>query len=246
MPTGERAWRLRTGSRSRTRPPARRSRRCRNSEHSRSASWRRRPRPSRHGPRPGSSGAPTLRETDQLDNTLIVFVSDNGWLQGEHRIGGDKFLRYEESLRIPFTLRGPGIRAGRTIKGQVSNIDFAPTLLDAARAKPGRKLDGLSLLPTVRDPGRRPDRALEIEALAPLFEADDIPINAWDRPYSGVRTDRYTFVVWTETSEHELYDRRRDPAQLDNVAGQPGYAGIEARLGAKLGDCEGRSCDVRP
>src|SRR5215211_745472 len=67
----------------------------------------------------------TLKKTGQLDNTLIVFVSDNGWMQGEHRIPGDKFLPYEESLRVPFILRGPGVPAGRTIRGQVSNIDFA-------------------------------------------------------------------------------------------------------------------------
>ena len=79
----------------------------------------------------------TLRDTHQLKNTLIVFVSDNGWLQGEHRITGDKFLPYEESLRVPFILRGPGIPAGRTVHGQVSNVDFAPTLLDLAKARPG-------------------------------------------------------------------------------------------------------------
>ena len=106
------------------------------------------------------------------------------------------------------------------MRGQVSNVDLAPTLLDAARAKAGRKMDGVSLLPTVRDHDRRPDRALQIEALAPLF-AGDIPVNAWDRPYSGVRTDRYTYVVWTETGEPELYDRDVDPYQLDNVAAIP-------------------------
>jgi N-acetylglucosamine-6-sulfatase len=190
----------------------------------------------------------TLRSTHQLKNTLIVFLSDNGWLQGEHRITGDKFLPYEESLRIPLILRGPGVPAGRTVKGQVSNIDFAPTLVDAADATAGRTMDGVSLLPTVRHHKRRPDRALEIEALAPLF-AGNIPINAWDRPYTGVRTDRYTYVVWTETGEKELYDRREDPYQLGNVAGDPAYAEIEARLAAKLvklDRCKGEACNVKP
>ena len=103
---------------------------------------------------------------------MIVFVSDNGWLQGEHRIPGDKFLPYEESLRVPLVIRGPGVPQGRTVHGQVSNIDFAPTLVDVAGAKPGRTMDGVSLLPTIRNPKRRPD-AIEIEALAPLFAADD-------------------------------------------------------------------------
>src|SRR5207237_10641378 len=56
-----------------------------------------------------------LQATHQLKNTLVVFVSDNGWLQGQHRIPGDKFLPYEESLRVPFILRGPAVPAGRVI-----------------------------------------------------------------------------------------------------------------------------------
>jgi arylsulfatase A-like enzyme len=186
----------------------------------------------------------TLRRTGQLRNTLIMFVSDNGWLQGEHRITGDKFLPYEESLRVPLILRGPGVPKGRTVEGQVSNIDFAPTLLDAANARARRVMDGVSLLPTARNPSRRPNRALKIEALAPLF-AGDIPVNAWDRPYLGVRTDRYTYVVWTETDEEELYDRQLDPYQLENVASEPGYAAIKAALAAKLQqlrNCKGLAC----
>ncbi|MEA2363197.1 MAG: N-acetylglucosamine-6-sulfatase [Thermoleophilaceae bacterium] len=190
----------------------------------------------------------TLRATGQLRNTLIVFVSDNGWLQGQHRVTGDKFLPYEESLRIPLIVRGPGVPAGRTVRGQVANIDFAPTLVDAANARAGRTMDGVSLLPTIRDPRQRPNRIFEIEALEPLFRGN-IPVNAWDRPYKGVRTDRYTYVVYTETGEQELYDRRKDPHQLRNIAADPAYAPIKARLAArlvKLDRCKGRSCDVKP
>ena len=98
----------------------------------------------------------TLRKTDQLKNTVIVFVSDNGWLQGQHRITGDKFLPYEESLRVPLIIRGPGVPKDQTVHGQVSNIDFAPTLLDLANAKAGRTQDGVSLLPTIRKPKQAP------------------------------------------------------------------------------------------
>jgi N-acetylglucosamine-6-sulfatase len=115
-----------------------------------------------------------------------------------------------------------------------------------AGARAGRSTDGVSLMPTIRHPRTRPDRAVQIEALAPLFEGN-IPINGWDRPYSGVRTDRYTYVVYKETGDKELYDRRRDPYQLDNVAGDPAYARVEASLAArlsKLQGCRGRSCDV--
>src|SRR5437763_1835757 len=174
-----------------------------------------------------------LSSTNQLKNTLIVFVSDNGWLQGQHRIPGDKFLPYEESVRVPFILRGPGIPAGRTVHGQVSNVDFAPTLLAAARARAGRTQAGVSLIPTVRNPRRRPNEAIELEAPAPLFEGD-IPQNAWDRPYRGVRTDRYTYVVWRDTGEEELYDRNADQFELTNVAANPAYAAGKARLAAEL------------
>ena len=189
-----------------------------------------------------------LENTHQLQNTLIVFTSDNGWLQGQHRITGDKYLPYEESLRVPFILRGPGIPTNRTISGQVSNIDFAPTLLDIAKAKAGRTMDGVSLMPTVRDPSLRPKRAIEVEALAPLFEGN-IPINAWDRPYRGVRTDSYTYVVYRETGDEELYDRPADPYELHNVADDPDYAAVKARLAGKLAqldDCKGSACNVTP
>ncbi len=190
----------------------------------------------------------TLRKTKQLKNTLIVFLSDNGWLQGQHRVTGDKYLPYEESLRIPLILRGPGVPAGRTVRGQISNIDFAPTLVDVANARAGRTMDGVSLLPTIRNPRKRPNRVLQIEALDPLFRGD-IPVNQWDQPYRGVRTDRYTYVSYTDTGEEELYDRRRDPHQLRNVAGDPAYARIQARLAAKsakLKRCKGDACNVAP
>jgi arylsulfatase A-like enzyme len=190
----------------------------------------------------------TLRRTGQLENTLIVFLSDNGWMQGEHRVTGDKFLPYEESLRIPLIVRGPGVPAGRTVRGQVANIDLAPTLVDVANARAGRKMDGISLLPAIRNPRKHPQRAIQIEALDPLFR-DPVPVNQWDRPYSGVRTDRYTYVVWTETGEKELYDRRKDPHQLTNVAGESAYARVEARLARKLRQldgCKGAACNVRP
>jgi len=190
----------------------------------------------------------TLRRTHQLNNTMIVFLSDNGWMQGEHRIPGDKFLPYEESLRVPLIIRGPGVPAGKTINGQVSNVDFAPTLLDMANAKAGRKMDGVSLLPATRNPKRRPDRAIAIEALQPLFENENIPVNRWDQPYTGVRTDDYTYVVWTKTGEQELYDLKKDPFQLTNVVADPAYAAVREDLAGKLEilrDCKGKECDVK-
>jgi arylsulfatase A-like enzyme len=130
----------------------------------------------------------------------------------------------------------------------VSNIDFAPTLVDVANAHAGRTMDGVSLLPALRHPGKRPNRVVEIEAPAPLFD-QPVPINAWDRPYKGVRTERYTYVVYTETGDEELYDRRTDPYELRSVAADPAYAQIKSRLVdrlAKLDRCRGDACNVKP
>ena len=79
----------------------------------------------------------------------------------------------------------------------------------------------------------------------------DVPLqfNGWDRAYKGVRTDRYTYVVYTDTGDQELYDRRKDPFELANVAADPAYAAAKSRLAAeleRLDRCKGRSCNVRP
>jgi N-acetylglucosamine-6-sulfatase len=190
----------------------------------------------------------TLRRSGQLGNTVIVFTSDNGWLNGEHRIPGDKFLPYEESIGVPLIIRGPGIAEGRKVKEQVANIDLAPTLAALAGVKAHRKMDGVSLVPTLKRHKNPPKLALALEAPRPLFEGA-IPNNAWDRPYQGVRTDRYTYVLWTETSEEELYDRRVDPFELQNLAQNPAYATVKAGLNGKmrrLATCSGRSCNVKP
>jgi arylsulfatase A-like enzyme len=134
------------------------------------------------------------------------------------------------------------------ISRQVGNVDLAPTLVDLANARAGRTMDGISLLPGLRNPSRIPSRVLQIEAPEPLFEGD-VPVNRWDRPYSGVRTARYTYVVWTETDEEELYDREADPFQLTNLASDPAHASTKAYLAAKLAEferCRGASCTVSP
>lgn len=189
----------------------------------------------------------TLKRTNQMKNTMIVFLSDNGWMQGEHRIPGDKYLPYEESLRVPLIIRGPGIPKGKVREGQVSNVDFAPTLLDMANVKPGRTMDGVSLLPATKNRKRMPNRAIAIEALEPLFENDNVPANRWDKPYTGVRTDDYTYVVWSLTGEKELYDLKKDPYQLTNVIDDPAYASVRDEMAGKLEilkDCVGKECDV--
>ncbi|HST42532.1 MAG TPA: sulfatase, partial [Conexibacter sp.] len=86
----------------------------------------------------------TLRRTGQLEHTYILFTSDNGYLQGEHRVPAGKVLPYEAAARVPLLIRGPGLAAGARTRALVSNVDLAPTILELAGAAPGKRLDGRS------------------------------------------------------------------------------------------------------
>lgn len=106
----------------------------------------------------------TLREAGQLDNTYLLFASDNGFFFGEHGIPTGKFLPHEASGHVPMMMRGPGIEGGTASKELSSNVDLAATIADIGGAKPGLALDGRSLLPYARDPRRHTDRPILHEA----------------------------------------------------------------------------------
>ena len=111
-----------------------------------------------------------LRAKRELDNTLIIYTSDNGYFHGEHRIPQGKTRVYEESIRVPLEMRGPGIPQGVSVNPLVINADLAPTIVDAADAKPGLAMDGRSLLPVAQHPGDRrepgaPDRGAVRKAI---------------------------------------------------------------------------------
>ena len=90
-----------------------------------------------------------LRETGQLNNTFIFFTSDNGYHQGEHRLTGGKDTTYEEDIRVPLIVRGPGVLAGQTVNHQALNTDLAPTLAELAGASAPEFIDGRSLVPVL-------------------------------------------------------------------------------------------------
>ena len=96
-----------------------------------------------------------LRRTHQLDNTYVVFTSDNGFHSGEHRLPAGKQTAFEEDIRVPLVIRGPGIAAGRTSGAIVGNVDFAPTFAGLAGVRPARFVDGRSLVGLLQ--GKRPD-----------------------------------------------------------------------------------------
>jgi N-acetylglucosamine-6-sulfatase len=181
-----------------------------------------------------------LRRTGELENTLIQFESDNGFMHGEHRALAEKVLPYEESIHVPLVLRGPGIPRGRVDNRLVGNIDLPATILDAAEVAPGRVQDGLSLLDMLAQPDAELGRGLLIEN---GNGANGIP------KYRGIRTDRYLYVEHKTTGEEELYDLAKDPYELRSLDGSPAYDAVRFDLQAKLKrlqGCAGVGCHTRP
>jgi N-acetylglucosamine-6-sulfatase len=148
----------------------------------------------------------TLVDTGRGSNTLVIFTSDNGFSNREHRWGG-KQVPYEESIRVPMVVRLPGSIPPDTVsRALVSNIDLAPTIADFAGAS--ISADGVSMRPLLIDPSSSVRDVVLLEHLQGV-----VPVPT----YCGVRTSSFTFVHYV-TGEEELYDLVQDPHQLRNVA----------------------------
>jgi arylsulfatase A-like enzyme len=175
-----------------------------------------------------------LRRAGELRDTLLIFTSDNGWMAGQHRVPTGKILPYEPSIRVPLLMRGPGIPRGVRRDQLVWNGDLAPTILDAAGARPAFPPDGRSLLPFARSARARSGRAILLEA-PPAGGTNGLP------RFVGLRTPRYAYVeyLW---GARELYDLRRDPYELRNLAGRSPVQRRLARRLAKLRGCAGAGC----
>lgn len=176
-----------------------------------------------------------LRETGELEETYLLFTSDNGYLVGEHGLDG-KITPYDEVVRVPLLVRGPGIAAGTEVRTEAANVDLAPTIAELAGAEPTRSMDGRSLLPALR--GRAmPSRDVLLENL----DEARVPKQPL---YAGLRNRRYSYVEY-EPRGRELYDMRADPDQLENMAERPDARPLVERLSRRLAglrDCKGRSC----
>ncbi len=180
-----------------------------------------------------------LDASGELDNTLIVFTSDNGFLQGEHRIPLGKVDVYDPSTRVPLIVRGPGVPAGIHLRQAVANIDLAPTIVDAANAQPGLVMDGRSLWPLFVDRGLFWGRDILHEA--PGFDRHSLQ-------YTAIRTPGWLYVEYL-TGEKELYDLERDPDELVNLDKDPVWVGLRNELAGRLAllrDCAGATCRAGP
>jgi len=181
----------------------------------------------------------TLRTTGELDNTLLIFTSDNGFFHGEHRIRNGKVLLYEESIHLPLLMRWTGnstLPRGVHRKQLTMNVDDAETILNAAGATPGRVEDGVSLLPFWRDGGKEIGRDLLIDNTPGAGHFD------------AIRSRNFLYSEY-QNGDRELYDLAKDPYELQSQHANPAYDRIKAALAGRLHNlvtCTGATCRARP
>jgi arylsulfatase A-like enzyme len=206
-----------------------------------------------------------------LNETYLIFTSDNGYMQGQHRLHQGKFVAYDPSAKVPLLIRGPGIPTGVVSRELVSNVDIVPTILEAAGAVPGLEQDGRSILPYARDPNLRTDRPLLFETGPPVALADAVSASGAKggasrskrvknldldgtaqlarvvKPpkYRALRTKRYLMIKYSDGGR-ELFDMREDPLQNSSVYKDPRYKDVRVWMLKRLPKytrCIGVACN---
>jgi arylsulfatase A-like enzyme len=171
-----------------------------------------------------------LDELNLAENTLVLYMGDNGYYLGEHGLG-DKRTAYEESIRIPYLLRYPAAVKPAVRDELVLNLDVAATVLDACGLRPAWQQYGASLLPlVVNAPGGFPWRKsfLYQNYRDPAFLKETFDVLA-------VRTDRFKYVENDHNPEWtQLFDLSSDPGENDNLASNPGPVALLAEMRAEL------------
>lgn len=195
-----------------------------------------------------------LEETGQLENTYIIFTSDNGFHMGQHRLLSGKGTPYEADIRVPFIIRGPGIPADSVLSGYLSgNVDFAPTIAELAGVVPPAYVDGRSLVPLFGE--QKPDEwraAYLLEsyggASSESEPEDDQSASVGgavqpEAVYIGLRTRDYLYVEYP-SGFRELYDLQNDPDQLENMASaaEPELISQLSEWLQELYACSGKQC----
>jgi arylsulfatase A-like enzyme len=172
-----------------------------------------------------------LEAQGTLDNTYVVFTSDNGYNMGEHRLDIAKYNQFEETVNVPLLVRGPGIEPGTRVRELAGNIDLAPTIADMTNTPAPERVDGLSLLPLLTGAEKRLPREhlllsrglipLEKEALSAVEEFPETVVQTARRArladFNAVVTKRWKLVDYTNSDHEELYDLRNDPHELTNL-----------------------------
>jgi len=163
-----------------------------------------------------------LEEMGELDNTIIIFTSDHGDMAGEHgSIYKSTLCSWDELMRVPLIVAGPGVmEKGSRSDALVSNIDFLPTLLELVGAEIPASIDGESFAPVLRDPEREHREVLFTSVMGLNF--------------MGTTEDYKYNMNITEDIEDELYDRRADPDEMNNLINNPDYAGVAEDMKAGI------------
>lgn len=183
-----------------------------------------------------------LDSIGQLDNTIIVYTSDQGFFLGEHGWFDKRFM-YEECQRTPMLIRYPPLVEPRTTsQAMVMNIDLAPTFVELAGLEVPDDMQGLSLVPLFRKNGEKPDGWRN----AVYYHYYEYPSWHSVKRHYGVRTDRYKLLhFYNDIDQWELYDLETDPGEMNNLYGDPHYEEVKnlmhstlARLQLEVGDTD--------
>lgn len=168
-----------------------------------------------------------LEEKGLLDNTIVIYTSDQGFYMGEHGWFDKRFM-YQESYRTPLVARFPGGKH-RVINQMVQNIDHAPTFLELAGIEIPEDIQGDSYLPLLR--GEDPEDWRK----SLYYHFYEYPAEHSVVRHYGVSTDRYKLIhFYYGMDEWELYDLQNDPTEMNNLYGKTGYEAITAELKAEL------------
>ena len=185
-----------------------------------------------------------LEERGILDQTMIVFTSDNGFFFGEHWLSQERRLPYEESIRQPLLVRYPPLaKPGSRIDALASSVDLAPTVLEASGVPIGSHVQGRSLVPLMAGAMEDWRSAVLIE-----FYTHENP-RPWlmDMDYKAVRTERYKLVHWVQhPDERELYDLAADPYEVNNLIADPAMQETAKELATTLERLVSEAIGLRP
>ncbi|MEA4867470.1 MAG: sulfatase [Rikenellaceae bacterium] len=174
-----------------------------------------------------------LQENGMMENTMIVYTSDQGFYMGEHGWFDKRFM-YEESFRTPLVVRMPDNASEYGKRGDVTemvqNIDYAPTILDLAGVHVPNEMDGESFLPLLTG------KKVKNWRKSLFYHYFEYPAEHAVRRHYGVRTERYKLIKFYghDIDNWELYDLQNDPREMNNIYNHPSYAKVQKELHREL------------
>lgn len=173
-----------------------------------------------------------LRKTRQLDNTVIIFTSDNGYFYGEHGFSIERRMPYQESIKTPLIISSPTFpNAGREVSGLTLSIDLAATIMDLASDNIPSTIQGKSLLPMIETPGHTVRETAYIE-----YYSHENPMT-WtaNMDYRVIIKGKYKYIKWLRFEDQaELYDIEADPLEMENLIADTLLAGVIEDLKKEL------------